>query len=317
MKQEIKIYNVHDTAVIDIEGTIGIPEEWQFDEPQQRVATYEKFRKSLQTIEELNSEKVIVNIRSTGGDVNDALLIYDALSSLKASITTRCWGYVASAATVIAQAASEGQREVSPNSLYLIHSASCAVEGNASELALRMELLLKTDERLAELYARRSGRDVELYSSLMAEESGAGRWLNATEVLDLSLADRLVESNVAEADSEVLEQPNEKSLLEGALESVKDVVRRVGQRIGVVVVDTPNASNDVEVIASKSIVSRHSVTHQNAVDPTEQRSLIAFDEAQRELSRSEVREVEDPNIGDIRRSSNATAYDLDIRRMLS
>ncbi|MFI3289141.1 MAG: Clp protease ClpP [Rikenellaceae bacterium] len=314
MKQEIKIYNVHDTAVIDIEGTIGIPEEWQFDEPQQRVATYEKFRKSLQTIEELKSEKVIVNIRSTGGDVNDALLIYDALSTLNAYITTRCWGYVASAATVIAQAASEGQREISPNSLYLIHSASCAVEGNSSELALRMELLLKTDERLAELYARRSGRDIELYSSLMAEDNGAGRWLNASEVIDLSLADCLIESNVAEADLEVEEQPSEKSILEGALESVKDVVRRVGRRIGVTVVDTPN---DVEVIASKSIVSRHSVTHQNAVDATEQRSLIAFDEGQRELSRSEVREVEDPNIGDIRRSSNATAYDLDIRRMLS
>lgn len=302
MKHEIKIYNSLDTAVIDIEGTIGIPEEWQFDEPQQRVATYEKFRTTLQEIEKLDAKKVIVNIRSTGGDVNDALLIYDALLTLNASITTRCWGYVASAATVIAQAASEGQREISPNSLYLIHSASCAVEGNATELAQRLELLRKTDERLAELYARRSGREAEIYSSLMAEESGAGRWLTAAEVIDLALADSLIESNVAESDVETEVEP---SILEEALESVKDVVRRVGKRIGVAVED------DVRE------VSRHSVTHGDAVEVTEQRSMIAFDEGQRAVRKSVVREIEDPGIGELRRSANASAYDMDVRRMMS
>lgn len=302
MKHEIKIYNSLDTAVIDIEGTIGIPEEWQFEEPQQRVATYEKFRTTLQEIEKLDAKKVVVNIRSTGGDVNDALLIYDALLTLNASITTRCWGYVASAATVIAQAASEGQREISPNSLYLIHSASCAVEGNATELAQRLELLRKTDERLAELYARRSGRDAEVYSSLMAEESGAGRWLTAAEVIDLALADSLIESNIAESDSE---QEVEPTLLEEALESVKDVVRKVGKRIGVAVED------DVREL------SRHSVTHGDAVEVTEQRSMIAFDEGQRAVRKSVVREIEDPGIGELRRSANASAYDLDVRRMMS
>ncbi len=314
MKQEIKIYNAQDTVIIDIEGTIGIPEEWQFDEPQQRVATYEKFRKSLQEIEAVEASKVIVNIRSTGGDVNDALLIYDALTSIKASITTRCWGYVASAATVIAQAASEGQREISPNALYLIHSASCAVEGNAMDLALRVELLRKTDERLAELYARRSGLEVEVYSSLMAEQNGEGRWLDANETIDLALADCLIDGNVDEADSQIEEQPNELSVVEGALESVKDVVRRVGRRIGIAVDDN---AKEQEVIASRTTVSRHNVTHLDAVEPTVQRSLITFDEAQREIKRSDVREVEDPGIGDLRRSSNASAYDMDVRRMMS
>ena len=64
----------------------------------------------------------MVDIRSTGGDVNDALLIHDALCSLDAHITTRCYGYTASAATIIAQAASPGCREISANALYLIHT---------------------------------------------------------------------------------------------------------------------------------------------------------------------------------------------------
>lgn len=302
MKQEFKIYNVQETAVIDIEGTIGIPEEWQFDEPQQRVATYEKFRSTLQEIERLESKKVVVNIRSTGGDVNDALLIYDALSSLDASITTRCWGYVASAATVIAQAASEGQREISPNSLYLIHSATSAVEGNSTELEQRLELLRKTDERLAELYARRSGGEAATYSALMAEQSGAGRWLNAQEAIEMALADRLIE---VEAEESSVDEP---TLLEEAYASVKDVVRRVGQRMGI----------GVEDVATER-VSRHSVTHSDAVATAsaEQKSVIAFDEGQRGVTKSEVREVEDPGIGDIRRSGNASAYDRDVQRMMS
>ena len=110
MKSEIQINNTAGVCQIDIEGTIGVPEEWQFEEPDARVATYERFRDTLRRIAEIEAPEVVVNIRSTGGDVNDALLIHDALRQLPARVTTRCYGYTASAATIIAQAASEGCR---------------------------------------------------------------------------------------------------------------------------------------------------------------------------------------------------------------
>ena len=89
------------------------------------MATYERFRDAVRRIAEIEAPEVVVEIRSTGGDVNDALLIHDALRSLGARITTRCYGYTASAATIIAQAASEGRREISANALYLIHDSVC------------------------------------------------------------------------------------------------------------------------------------------------------------------------------------------------
>lgn len=171
MQTKITIRNEAQTCYIDIEGTIGIPEERQFGGDKSRVATYEKFRREVARISEVAATAVIVNIRSTGGDVNDALLIYEALRSLGARITTRCYGYTASAATVIAQAADEGCREISSNALYLIHNSECAVEGNAETLASRAELLHKTDVRLAQLYAQRSGRGEEFYAALMAENA--------------------------------------------------------------------------------------------------------------------------------------------------
>ena len=191
MQTKITIRNEAQTCYIDIEGTIGIPEERQFGGDKSRVATYEKFRREVARISEVAATAVIVNIRSTGGDVNDALLIYEALRSRGARITTRCYGYTASAATVIAQAADEGCREISSNALYLIHNSECAVEGNAETLASRAELLHKTDVRLAQLYAQRSGRGEEFYAALMAENNGGGRWLSAEEAVSAGLADRI------------------------------------------------------------------------------------------------------------------------------
>ena len=179
METQIKITNEASVCTIDIEGVIGVPEGEQFGDAAHSVATYERLREEIERIKGIAAEEIVVNIRSTGGDVNDALLIYDALQGLDARITTRCYGYTASAATIIAQAANEGCREISTNAMYLIHKSTCAIEGNSSSLDARAELLRKTDERLAHLYAMHSGGEVEFFAELMAENNGEGRWLTA------------------------------------------------------------------------------------------------------------------------------------------
>ncbi|MFI3304891.1 MAG: Clp protease ClpP [Rikenellaceae bacterium] len=301
MRETIKIKNSQDSTIIDIEGTIGIPEEWQFDDPQQRVATYESFRQKLQQIEQLDSRNVVVNIRSTGGDVGDAMLIYDALSTLDATITTRCWGYVASAATVIAQAASEGRREISANALYLIHNSTCTAEGNAQELAMGVELLKKSDERLAELYARRSGREVESFVELMNEEGGEGRWLNAAETIEAGLADSLVDSATTEpeeATPSIEEMVGE--TLESAITSVKDIIRRIGTRLNGVAAKV--VTRDVVPAISASLPSSEAAASQ-----------IVFEERQRELPQTVVATREDPSLHEASMSANESAYLRDAR----
>ena len=219
MQTKITIRNEAQRCYIDIEGTIGVSEECQWESADNRVATFERLRQEVKRIAEINADEVIVNIRSTGGDVNDALLIYDALRGIDAHITTRCYGYTASAATIIAQAADEGARELSANSLYLIHSATCSIDGNSHSLASRAELLRKTDERLAELYALHSGGDAEFYATLMAENQGEGRWLTAEEAIEAGLADAIIDDE-AEGDiaAESAEQTSEQTTEEEAEE---------------------------------------------------------------------------------------------------
>jgi len=210
-KNNISIRNLSpERAVIDIEGTIGVDENLQFSNPGSRVATYEKLSDTLLRISEIEAPEVVVNIRSTGGDVNDALLIYEALKSLRGRVVTCCYGYTASAATVIAQAASQGCRRIASGALYLIHNSVCATEGNAAELEASTDLLRKTDERLASLYAERSGANVEGFVALMAENNGAGRWLSPAEAVAAGLAD------------EVIDDPHREETTEGRKVSATD-----------------------------------------------------------------------------------------------
>lgn len=183
---KINIDNSAGVATIDIEGTIGMPNFTESD----KVATYEEFKSKIVEVKSANPRKVVVNIRSTGGDVNDVLLIYDALKEVS-NAETICYGYTASAATIIAQAAAQGKRKMSANGLYLIHRASTSVEGNAGEFEAKIDLLRKTDERIAAIYAEASGRPAEEFVALMGENNGNGKWLNAEEALAAGLIDEI------------------------------------------------------------------------------------------------------------------------------
>lgn len=298
MYSKISIKNEKELVLIDIEGTIGIPEECQFEHPDQRVATYEKFRSEVQRIQAIESSHIVVNIRSTGGDVNDAMLIYDALRSTGAEITTRCFGYTASAATIIAQAASKGCREIAPGALYLIHNSICVAEGNSEELEAQLDMLRKTDERIAQIYALSSSRPAEEFRALMAENSGHGRWLSPEETLQLSLADKIVESiypsePTTEQEDDVVAPQNHESGWRRLLNAL-----------------SPNKSRNKEQPLSTPKAER------NLLHPQlEHRSLVAVHEAQSKVCSTTIQSIEDPSPRDDVRSLNTQAYDEDMRRI--
>ena len=287
MKSEIQIDNNAGVCQIDIEGTIGVPEEWQFDRPEARVATYEKFRDAVRRIAEIDAPEVVVNIRSTGGDVNDALLIHDALTTLGAHITTRCYGYTASAATIIAQAASPGCREISANALYLIHTAVCATEGNAAELTGKLDLLRQTDARIAAVYAARSGRPAAEFETLMAENNGNGRWLSPEEAVAAGLADTVTDNGERTAPS-----------LAG---NIARGWERLLAGIGLNRREELPADRNVLLTAGE----RQELLR---------RSATAIRQAQQNASPTCTKPREDPSYGDTVRTANQRAYAEDVKR---
>ncbi|MBO5655669.1 MAG: ATP-dependent Clp protease proteolytic subunit [Rikenellaceae bacterium] len=280
---QIKINNQgNGTTIIDIEGVIGVPEESQFDNPNSRIATYQKFKDAVEQIAQIRTPQVVVNIRSTGGDVEDALLIYDALRALDTKVTTRCAGYVASAATIIAQAASEGEREITPEALYLIHRSAMSVEGDATTLRHNAELLEKTDQRIAEVYSRRSGHDIEEFVALMNENNGTGRWMSPEEAMNAGLVDRIIES------------PQTLGWSAKVRAWVKRVIGR-GDRL-------PYPTPPQDVVRS---TIRQSNTEGD-------KHIELFREEQQRVGPTTIKATEDPTIHDIKKSFNQEAYSRDI-----
>ncbi len=278
--QKITITNRADDLLVEIEGIIGVPEQWQFEEDSTRIATYEKFRSEVERIRQIEAKKIRVEIRSTGGDVNDAMMIYEALRSLDAEITTCCYGYTASAATIVAQAASQGKRQICPNALYLIHKSSCTAEGNAKQLSATIDLLQKTDNRIAALYAQRSGRDIGEFESLMAENGGNGRWLTPEETCNAGLADTIIDSSLT------------KSIASNIARSIKSMLGAESPS------DRGNVFHTEELFADK-----------------ERRSTIALDQGQRNTKATTTLPAEDSSLRDETSSPNAKAYADDVRRI--
>lgn len=277
MNQTIKISGSATVATIDIEGTIGQQES------SDAVTTYQALKQRLEQIEAIEAPMVVVNIRSVGGDVADALLIYEALLTLDAHITTRCYGYTASAATIIAQAASEGCREIASSALYLIHNSSCVAEGNAADLQLHAELLSKTDERIAAIYAASSGRDAAYYAELMARNGGNGVWLSPEQAQEAGLVDVVVAPDTTPTAS---------------------LLDRVASWLGL---KRKVENTSLSVLPTDSINLRKvELGH----------STIALTEGQKGVKATATDAVEDPDIEGMAITANAAAYNRDVASFL-
>ena len=175
--------------VINIEGEIG-----------QYNNTVEAIQKEIVPYSGI-ALKVIVNIRSTGGLLDEALKIYDYLHWLSELpdivVETRCFGYTASCGTIIAQAASPNMRGISEHSLYLIHCCACDIEiGNYIELGKQRDILMLRDEHISKIYAKHSRGvlDEKAVIEIMEENEGNGYWQEPSEVISRGLADFIIKA---------------------------------------------------------------------------------------------------------------------------
>lgn len=286
METQIKITNEASVCTIDIEGVIGLPEKEQFADSAHSIATYERLSEEIEKIKGIEADEIVVNIRSTGGDVNDAMLIYEALVALNTKITTRCYGYTASAATIIAQSASDGCREIAASALYLVHMSSSAIEGNAEDMIERIDLLKKTDDRIASLYAMRSGREKEYFENLMAENGGRGRWLTPKEVVEAGLADKITG----------IEETSKRPTL---IDKVKGWFNPSNKEPN----DTkPNSDVNILHLPENAAIST---------------STIVLEEGQNAAKKSTTMLQEDPSLEGAAISPNALAYAEDLRNLKS
>jgi len=128
-------------------------------------------------------------INSPGGSVDDTLALYDTMQFLTPAVATYCVGQAASGAAMILASGSKGKRYALPHSKIMIHQPWGGVTGQASDIKIQAEEILKAKRLLNELLAFHTGRDVKQ----IEVETERDRYLTPVEAKEYGIVDEIVE----------------------------------------------------------------------------------------------------------------------------
>jgi len=140
-------------------------------------------------LEAENPEKDIhLYINSPGGSVTAGLSIYDTMRFIRPDVSTMCIGQAASMGAFLLAAGAAGKRYSLPNSRCMIHQPSGGAHGQASDIHIHAQEILKIRQRLNELLAHHTGQSVEQ----IALDTERDRFLSAEEACQYGLVDQVV-----------------------------------------------------------------------------------------------------------------------------
>ena len=127
-------------------------------------------------------------INSPGGSVTAGLAIYDTMNYVKCDVSTICMGLAASMGAFLLSSGAKGKRLALPNSEIMIHQPSGGAKGQATEIQIVAENILKTKKKLNEILAANTGQPVEK----ITEDTERDNFMSAQEAQAYGLIDRVI-----------------------------------------------------------------------------------------------------------------------------
>ncbi len=128
-------------------------------------------------------------INSPGGSVTAGMAIYDTMQYIKCDVSTICMGMAASMGAFLLSSGAKGKRFALPNSEIMIHQPLGGARGQATEIKIVADHILKTREKLNRILAENTGRSIEE----IARDTERDNYLSAQEALEYGLVDKVIE----------------------------------------------------------------------------------------------------------------------------
>ncbi len=128
-------------------------------------------------------------INSPGGYVHSTLAIYDTMKFIRADVSTLCLGMAASGAAVLLAGGKKGKRIVLPNSKVMIHQPLGGIEGQATDIQIHAEEMLKMKKRLNEILSKETGRK----AIQVENDTERDLFMSATEAKNYGIIDKIIE----------------------------------------------------------------------------------------------------------------------------
>ncbi|MDR1797609.1 MAG: ATP-dependent Clp endopeptidase proteolytic subunit ClpP [Clostridiales Family XIII bacterium] len=143
-------------------------------------------------LEAEDSDKDIsLYINSPGGSVSAGLAIYDTMQYIRSDVSTICLGMAASMGAFLLAAGAKGKRYVLPNAEIMIHQPMGGAQGQATDIQIAAEHIVKTKERLNRILAERTGQAYDR----VAVDTERDNWMTAEEAAAYGLVDKVIASH--------------------------------------------------------------------------------------------------------------------------
>ena len=135
------------------------------------------------------SKDISLYINSPGGSVTAGWAIYDTMQYIKCDVSTICIGMAASMGAFLLAGGAKGKRQALPNAEIMIHQPSGGTRGQASDIRIEAEHILKIKQRLNETLAANTGQPIEI----IEKDTDRDNWMSAAEAVQYGLIDSVVE----------------------------------------------------------------------------------------------------------------------------
>ena len=139
-------------------------------------------------LDSLSHEDISIYINSPGGNVTSGFAIYDTMNFIKSDVSTICLGMAASMAAFLLSSGKEGKRYALPNSEVMIHQPLGGASGQATEIKIAAEHILKTKKKLNEILAKNTGKSIKQIEN----DTDRDNYLTANDAKDYGLVDKIL-----------------------------------------------------------------------------------------------------------------------------
>ena len=136
------------------------------------------------------SKDISLYINSPGGSVTAGMSIYDTMQYIKCDVSTICMGMAASMGAFLLAAGAKGKRLALPNSEIMIHQPSGGAQGQATDIMIHADHIIKTKQKLNRILADNTGKPIEI----IAQDTERDNFMTAQEAMEYGLIDKVITS---------------------------------------------------------------------------------------------------------------------------
>lgn len=139
-------------------------------------------------LDSLNNDDISIYINSPGGSVTDGMAIYDTMNYINSDVSTIGIGICASMAAFLLSSGKKGKRYILPNSEVMIHQPLGGAQGQATEIKIAAEHILKTKDKLNKILSLNTGKNLEI----IEKDTDRDNFMNAEEALNYGIIDEII-----------------------------------------------------------------------------------------------------------------------------